>query len=236
MRLVKQLWIAGAVVFCWGTAPVAAQQCVGLPAAGRALATYGFEGTDGATGESFGLALLQGRTTLLLQRRRLEMFMLAGDVTATEGQISTRLGDGPLCAVLGLSRTAYDVDWVESTQFVTERGGTRYEIDRRRVEGPYQRIRLPVGIAVGRQFAPTRWLAVSSFVNPALVMDWERFDRVNAPAEMRTAVGLAGSAGVTLGVSRVVLRSTVSHAFTTDELLSGQTNGPALSVQLGLLF
>ena len=212
----------------------AAQECVGLPA-GRGILSVGFEGTDGAIGEGAAFAYQARGGAVLLQRRSLDDSSLTDERRSTEAQVSLTLPRVrlPLCLVAGVQSTSYDNAFHESTSWGTE---PNYRIERHRIGGPYERVRVPVGISLGREFRVRERVSFVPFIHPAIVFDRERYEPENGAKQVRSAWGLGGSGGVTAAVDWLILRSSVSHAGTHEYGLSQQHNWPVVSVHAGVRF
>ena len=215
--------------------PASTQECVGLPS-GRGLLSVGFEGTDGATGRGLHFAYRGPSAAVLLQHRSLDGFALVDDLRTTEAQASVKIPALrlPVCVTAGAQWTAYRSDRHESTTWV----GTdpHYRTERHRIGGPYRRLRVPVGIAVGREFRVGDRLSVVPFVQPAVVFERELYEPENGQAEKRSTLGLGASGGVTAAFEWLVLRSALTHTATHEYSLSSQHNFPTLSVHAGVRF
>jgi hypothetical protein len=219
------------------TAPAAhAQACVGLPAGGRGQLTYGFEGTDGATGEGLGFAYHTPRAALLVHRRSLEAFTLVDEVRSldTQGSVPVLRTAVPVCLTLGAGWTGYDNERLESRSSSGRDPG--FVTERHRVGGPYRRFRFPVGIAAGREFRPGTGVSLTPFVAPSLVYETESYRPENGTPQERSRLGAGASGGLTLAAGWLVVRSTVSHTATHDRALTGRNNFPTLSVHAGVRF
>lgn len=211
-----------------------AQACVGLPS-GRGLLAVGFEGTDGATGEGLTFAYQAPRVSVLLQRRSLDGFTLVDDLRTSEVQVSTPLPALPVCLVAGARWTAYDNDRHEGQSWSA--ADPRYRTERYRMGGPYRRMRVPVGVGLGREFRLGEGVSLVPFIQPALVWEHERYaPEQDGPEQTRSAWGLGGSGGVTAAFGWLVVRTAVTHAATHDRALSSQNNWPELSAQVGVRF
>jgi hypothetical protein len=150
-----------------------AQECVGLPAGARGVLTYGFEGTDGATGEGLSFAYQTSGSSVLLRHRALDGFTLVDELRTTELQASVRLPALPVCLVIRGEWTAYDNDRLESESWNAEDPG--YKTERHRTGGPYRRLRIPVGVGMGGEFRLTDRLSIAPFAAPAVVYEREMY-------------------------------------------------------------
>jgi hypothetical protein len=227
-------WAAGTLVLTmWSPAQVAAQECLGLSASSRGYFSYGFEGTDGATGEGFTLGLRLGSGSVQLQRRELEPVGLVDDMQTLQAlgavPISRRM---PLCATGGLTWTNYDDDRINA--FGNDAEGNL--IQRGTASGPYLRLQSPVGVALGKELRVGDKFAVGGFVNPSLVYEFERYESFDGSINSRDGVGLGFTAGMSMSYSRLMLRSTLSSLSSRNYTLNGFNNFPFLSLQLGVKF
>ena len=215
--------------------PAAAQECVGLPS-GRGLLSVGFEGTDGATGHGLSFAYQTPNAAVVLQRRSLDDISLVDDPTTSEIQASVKLPAVglPVCVAAGAQWLAYDSDWHESTSWTGMEPG--YRTERHRIGGPYRRLRIPVGISVGREFRIGEHLSLVPFIHPAVVFDRESYVPETGPEQTRGEWGLGASGGVTAAMGWLVLRSTITHAATHEYALSSQHNFPTVSLHAGVRF
>lgn len=213
----------------------AAQQCVGVPSQGRGFLTYGFEGTDGATGEGVSFAYGTPNAAVLLHRRSMDGFTLVDDLGSTEAQLSIRLPRValPVCLVAGGQWTAYDNEREESRSWTAREPG--YVIQRNRTGGPYERVRVPVGISVGEEFRVGR-VSLTPFVTPTVVYESETYRPFDGGAQRRTDWGYGATGGVTAAIGWLVVRPTLSHVSTHDYALSSQNNWPVASLQVGVKF
>lgn len=228
-------WIVLVVALAVAPAGALAQECVGLPQGGRGLLAVGFEGTDGATGLGLSFAYQTPRGGVLLQQRSLEDWTIVDDLRTGEAQLNVRLpaSSVPVCVTVGTQRSAYDTDRLESESWDGREPG--YKTERHRLGGPYRRLRVPLGVSVGREFR-LRTLSVTPFVAPAAVFERERIVPETGSEQRRSGWGWAMSGGFTAAVDWLVLRSSVSHTATHDYALSGKHNGPVLSVHAGVRF
>lgn len=233
MRLSGRL-ILGAVAWTLTlSASAAAQQCLGLSNSARGYFAYGFEGTDGASGEGFTLGLRLGGGSVQLQRRTLEPVNLVDDMETLQGLGAVPvLKQLPLCATAGLGWTGYDDDRVNV--FGTDAEGNL--IQRGTAAGPYLKLQVPVGLALGKELELSSKFAVGGFVNPSLVYEYEKYESFNGNTETRSGVGLGFTTGLTMSYSRVMLRSTLTSLSSHNYTLNGYNNFPFLSVQLGVKF
>lgn len=203
---------------------------------GRGMLSVGFEGADGASGSGFSFGYRTGGATLLLRQRSLEAFTLIDDVSVTDAQASVALGAWALspCATAGAEWTSYDNKRLESTR--RHRTDPDYEMQRTRVGGPYQRLRIPVGVGIGREFRIGARLSLVPFVQPALVFERESYTPDNGPELKRSGWGPGVSGGVAAAFEWLVVRAVVSHAETHERSLSSTSNSPTLSVHAGVRF
>ena len=232
MRLSGRLALC-VLTFVSTATTAAAQQCLGLSDSARGYFAYGFEGTDGATGEGFTLGLRLGTSSVQLQRRSLEQVNLVDEMETLQGlaavPINKRL---PLCATAGLAWTGYDDDRV--TVFGTDAEGNF--IQRGLAAGPYTRLQAPVGVALGKELQLASKFAVGGFVNPSLVYEFEKYESFSGATDQRSGVGLGFTAGLSMSYSRVMLRTTLSSLSSHNYTLNGFNNFPFLALQLGVKF
>ena len=232
MRLSARFILALALtLMAAATAP--AQQCLGLSDSARGYFSYGFEGTDGATGEGFTLGLRLGSGSVQLQRRSLEQVNLVDEMETLQGLAVVPVGKRlPLCATVGFGWTGYDDDRVNV--FGTDAEGNF--IQRGTAAGPYTRLQAPVGIALGKEMQVSSKFAIGGYVNPSLVYEFEKYESFTGSTDTRSSMNLGLTAGVSMSYSRILLRSTLSSLSSHSYTLNGFNNFPFLSVQLGVKF
>lgn len=224
-----------ALALCLVAAPTAAQQCAGIPSGGHGFLTYGFEGTDGATGDGISFAYRTSHGALLVQRRSLDGFTLVDDLGSVEAQTSFRVPTArlPLCLVAGVNWTAYDNEREESRSWTA--GDPGYVIERHRIGGPYHRLQIPVGVGIGEEFQLGA-VSLTPFFAPALVYETETYRPEDAAEQERRDWGWGAKGGVAATVGWLVVRTTVSHTATHEYALSSQHNFPMLSLHVGVGF
>ena len=233
MRLSGRLTLCALALVLSAVTNAAAQQCLGLSDSARGYFAYGFEGTDGATGEGFTLGLRLGTSSMQLQRRSLEQVNLVDEMETLQGLAAVPVSKSfPLCATAGLAWTGYDDDRVNV--FGTDAEGNF--IQRGLAAGPYTRLQAPVGVALGKELQLGNKFAVGGFVNPSLVYEFEKYESFSGATDERSGVGLGLTAGLSLSYSRVLLRSTLSSLSSHNYTLNGFNNFPFLSLQLGVKF
>lgn len=200
------------------------------------MLTYGFEGTDGATGHGLGFAYQTPQAALLLQHRWLDGFTLVDELRTTEVQTSLRIPAirVPICVTSGLQWTSYDNDHLVSESWSASDPG--HKIERHRLGGPYRRVRIPVGVAVGHEFRLRERVSLTPFLAPGLVYERETYAPENGPEEARQTLGWRASGGVTAALGWLVVRPSVSHTLTQRYALSSQHNFLELSLQAGVRF
>ena len=243
MRLVVRSGASLALLLTAGAATAGAQSCLGLPGVTRLAAFTGFEGTDGSSGFSVGVAGRNDRFSIQLQRKQMGAWALADDVVTYETQGSYALRPGAtVCVVAATNRMSYDVETIQRVQYEPGPNGSTKITEHRLSEGAYSRLRLPVGVSLGTELWRGRAVTLTPFVAPSVVLDYERFERESysggsAGTDTRTQLGVGGSAGFTLGTGPALLRTSVTHAFMRDRhTLAGKHNWAFLAVQLGLRF
>jgi hypothetical protein len=215
--------------------PAIAQECLGLSATSRGYFSYGFEGTDGATGEGFTVGVRLGQGALQLQRRTLEPVSVVDDIESVNAQVAWPVTKKlPICVVAGLAWTGYDTDRINSWSTDIEgnvvQSGT--------AGGPYLRLRVPLGISIGKELKLTKRFSVGGFLNNSLLYDYERFDSAVMDRELkRNGFGVAATGGLSLNYSRLMLRPTFTHFTTLNGKSFDEYNDfPFLSIQLGVRF
>ena len=213
-----------------------AQACVGLPSGGRGMLSYGFEGTDGAVGQGLGFAYHTPRAAVLLQHRWLEGYTLVDELRTSEVQGSLRIPGTrvPVCVTGGAQWTSYDNDRLESESWTASDPG--YKTERHRLGGPYRRLRIPLGVAVGHEIRVGERLSLTPFLAPGLVYEQETYAPEVGPEEARQTLGWRASGGLSAALNWLVVRSTVSHTLTREYALSSQHNFLELSIQAGVRF
>lgn len=213
-----------------------AQECVGIPSGGRGVLTYGFEGTDGATGQGLGFAYQTPGAAIILQHRWLDDFTLVDELRTTDVQLSMRVPSQhvPVCVTGGLQWTSYDNDRIESQSW--NGNDPEYRTTNVRVDGPYRRARIPVGVAFGREFELGRSVSLTPFLAPGLVYEHETYAPETGSKQVRHTLGWHANGGVTASVGWLVLRSAVRQTRTRDYALSSQHNFLELTVQAGVRF
>ncbi len=214
-------------------ANAAAQECQGLSNSARGYFSYGFEGTDGASGEGFSLGLRFGAGSMQLQRRSLEQVNLVEEMESLQGVAAFPLMKRlPLCATAGVTWTGYDDDRIN----IAGNDAEGKLIQREMAAGQYLRVQVPVGISLGKELQLGSKFAVGGFVNPSLVYEFEKYESFNGATAERGGVGLGFTAGLSVSYSRLLLRSTLSSLSSHNYTLNGFNNFPFLSLQLGVKF
>jgi hypothetical protein len=216
-------------------APAHAQECVGLPG-GRGTLSLGFEGTDGASGQGASFSYQARGTNLQLQHRSLDAFAMEDHLTTTEAQAAVRLPRIrlPLCVTAGLQWTAYDFSTHESTQWTQT--DPDYRIERHRIGGGYQRLRVPVGISLGREFEVGRGVSLVPYLQPTVVLESERLTPAGQAPQTRTALGLGVNGGLAVAKDWFVLRANLSNTSSSQYSLSPRNNFASVSLHLGVRF
>lgn len=215
--------------------PAMAQECLGLSSTSRGYFSYGFEGTDGATGEGFTLGVRLGQGAVQLQRRTLEPASVVDDIESLNAQIAWPITKKlPLCVVTGLAWTGYDTDRIN--MWSTDGNGNVVQSGTE--GGPYLQLRVPLGVSIGKELKLSKRFSVGGFLNNSLLYDYERFDSVSQDRELtRNGFGVAATAGLSLNYSRIMLRPTFTHFSTLNGRSFDEYNDfPFLSIQLGVRF
>lgn len=215
--------------------PAHAQECVGLPG-GRGVLSFGLEGTDGASGPGVSFAYQTPGASLQLQHRALDAFAQADAISTTEAQAAVRLARFrlPVCITAGAQWTDYDYTAHESTHWSAE--DPEYRIERHRIGGGYQRLRVPVGISVGHEFNLGRGISLVPYVQPTVVFERERLTPAGDAPQKRLGMGIGLNGGLAVAKDWFVLRANLTHTGTYDRALSSRNNFPSLSVHAGVRF
>lgn len=222
--------------------PAHAQECVGLPS-GRGILSLGLEGTDGATGQGAAFAYQTRGASLQLQHRSLDAFAQQDEISDTEVQGAVRLGRFrlPLCITAGVQLTDYEY----SEHAGSGTGQDGIYTDSYRIIGGYERVRVPVGISVGREFNVGRGVSVVPYLQPTLVWESERMTPVSnvartgaggSAAQTRTGLGWGVNTGVAVAKDWLVVRANLSHTNTFERALSPRNAWPGVSLHLGVRF
>lgn len=214
-------------------APAHAQECVGLPG-GRGMLSFGLEGTDGASGPGVSFAYQTPGASVQLQHRQLDAFAQDDEISSSEVLAAIRLPRSrlPLCVTAGAEWTDYEYSQHEGSWTNTDGVHT----DSYRVIGGYQRMRVPVGISLGREFNLGRGVSLVPYLQPTLVWEHERFTPAGQPAQTRTGLGWGVNAGLAVAKDWFVVRANLTHTNTFDRALTSRNNFPGLSVHFGVRF
>jgi hypothetical protein len=212
----------------------AAQACVGLPTSAPGSFRYGFEGTDAADGYGFAASIRGSRAGLEFGRKSLNHLSLADDVSILTVRGSWQLFTGVrgLCLLAGAERTSYLAAW----NWFTSVDETGQRTDELTVDGNFDRYRFPVGLGLGQSFRLSESVDLYPFVTSTLVLEHERFERRHDVFQLKTRPALGTEAGLGITMGRIMLRSTVSHVWTSRNALTGLNNFPYLSVHVGFVF
>ena len=215
--------------------PAQAQECVGRPS-GRGVLSLGVEGTDGASGPGVSFAYQTPSSSLQLQHRSLDAFAQDDEISTYEAQAAVRLGRLrlPVCVTAGLQWTDYDYTWHEGSEWTQT--DPEYRIERHRIGGGYQRLRVPVGISLGREFHLGRGVSLVPYVQPTVVFERERLTPAGDAPQKRLGLGLGLNAGLAVAKDWFVLRANLTHTDTYDRALSSRNNFPGVSVHAGVRF
>ncbi|HEX6368171.1 MAG TPA: hypothetical protein VF006_04525 [Longimicrobium sp.] len=213
--------------------PAHAQECVGLPS-GRGILSLGVEGTDGATGRGAAFAYQTPGASLQLQHRSLDAFAQQDEISETEVQGTVRVGRFrlPLCITAGVQLTDYEY----SEHAGSGTGSDGIYTDSYHIIGGYQRVRVPVGISVGREFNVGRGVSLVPYLQPTLVWERERLTPAGDAPQTRMGLGWGVNGGLAIAKDWFVLRANLSHTSTYDRALSSRNNSPGLSVHMGVRF
>ncbi|WP_420128658.1 hypothetical protein [Longimicrobium sp.] len=222
--------------------PAYAQECVGLPG-GRGILSLGVEGTDGATGRGVAFAYQTEGASVQLQHRSLDAFAQQDEISETEVQGAMRLGRFglPLCLTAGVQLADYEY----SEHAGSGTGQDGIYTDSYRIIGGYERVRVPVGISLGREFSVGRGVSLVPYLQPTVVWESERMTSVGNVArtgtggsvtETRNGLGWGVNTGVAVARDWLVVRANLSHTNTVDRALSTRYNRPGVSLHLGVRF
>lgn len=215
-------------------APAYAQECVGLPG-GRGMLSLGLEGTDGASGPGVSFAYQTPGASVQLRHRQLDAFAQDDDISSSEVLAAIRLPRSrlPLCVTAGAEWSDYEYSQHEGSSWSSQDG---LRTDRYRVLGGSQRLRVPVGISLGREFNLGRGVSLVPYLQPTVVWERERFTPAGQPAQTRTGLGWGVNGGLAVAKDWFVARATLTHTNTFDRALTSRNNFPGLSVHFGVRF
>lgn len=234
--ILRRLSASASVLALLGVAlPAAAQECVGLPS-GRGILSLGFEGTDGASGPGVSFAYQTPGASLQLQHRSLDAFAQEDDLTTSEAQGAVRLPRLrlPLCVTAGAQWTAYDYSRHESTEW--SQTDPDYRIERHRIGGGYQRLRVPVGLSLGRELHVGRGVSLVPYLQPTVVLEHERLTPAGDAPQTRLGLGWGVNGGLAVAKDWFVMRANLTHTDTHDYALSPRSNFAGLSLHFGVRF
>jgi hypothetical protein len=234
MRYTPQSIAFTAMAILVGAAPVAAQECIGISSNARGYFTYGLEGTDGATGEGFTLGVRVGSGSLQLQRRTLEPTSVIDDIESLQAQVTVPVAKKvPVCIIAGIGWTGYDTGEIFSWSTDGEGNTTQSG----RAGGPYMQLRVPVGIAIGKEFKFTQRLAFAPFASNSFMYDYERFESVQLDRQMHEhGIGMVSAVGFSLSYGRFMLRPSLTNIADLNGSFDRYNDFPFLSLQLGVKF
>lgn len=217
--------------------PAAAQECVGLPS-GRGILSLGFEGTDGASGPGVSFAYQTPGGSVQLGHRSLDAFAQEDEISETEVQAAVRLPRVrlPLCLTAGVQVTDYEYSLHAGTWYERTDAGPSLRTERHRIIGGYQRVRVPVGVSLGREFNLGRGVSVVPYIQPTVVFEQERLTPGGEPPARRLGLGWGLNGGVAIAKDWFVVRASLNHTNTHDRALTSRNNFPGLSVHFGVRF
>jgi hypothetical protein len=221
------------VLALFAAAPAHAQECVGLPG-GRGMLSLGLDGTDGASGTGATFAYQTPGASLQLQHRSLDAFAQQDEISESEVQAAIRLGRFrlPICLTAGVQLADYEY----SEHAGSGTGQDGIYTDRYRIIGGYQRMRVPVGISLGREFNVGRGVSLVPYLQPTVVWERERMTPAGDAPQTRTGLGWGVNTGVAVAKDWLVVRANLSHTNTFDRALSTRYNRPGVSLHLGVRF
>lgn len=233
--ILRRLSTSASVLALLGVAlPAAAQECVGLPS-GRGILSLGFEGTDGATGQGVSFAWQTPGASLQLQHRSLDAFAQDDEISTSEVQGAVRIPRIrlPLCITAGAQWTDYEYSQHAGSSW-SNTDATRTESYR--VLGGYQRLRVPVGISLGRELNVGRGVSLVPHLQATAVLEHERLTPAGAAPQTRLGVGWGVNTGLAVAKDWLVVRANLGHTSTYDRALSSRNNFPGVSLHLGVRF
>ncbi len=240
MRHILRLVSASASVLAvLGAArPAAAQECVGLPG-GRGVLSLGVEESDGATGPGVAFAYQAPGASLQLKHNALDALFQEDEISTSEVQAAVRLPRArrSLCFTAGAQWTHYEAGVVSSRGWSETEPGVR--IDGYRVLGGYQRLRVPLGISLGREFDAGGGVSLVPYVQGTWYWERERLTPNGGNTQERLGQGLGLNTGLTVAKDWFVVRANLSHTGTSyDRSPFWNRNNPPvhLSVHFGVRF
>lgn len=212
-----------------------AQECLGLANDGRGIMTYGLEGTDAAVGTGLGFGLVFEKSATLARLQSLDHVTVVDPLQTYEVQSSLELPirGASVCLVPGFGRTRYDNSRLESQSWSIEDPG--YVTERHVIGGSYRRVRLPLGVGVGREFSFGK-AGVIPFLQSAAVYESEKYRPENRPEQTRSGWVPSVTGGLSLTYDWLILRSTLSRTGLEESTLSGEPNWLVISVHAGVRF
>jgi hypothetical protein len=217
--------------------PARAQECVGLPG-GRGMLSLGLEGTDGASGPGVSFAHQTPGASVQLRYRALDAFAQDDEISTYETMAAVRLPRSrlPLCVTVGAEWTDYEASEHAGSLWSSEDG---IRTDSYRVIGGYQRLRVPVGISLGREFHVARGVSLVPYLQSTLYWEREQLTTRGGYAQERLGSGLGVNAGLAVAkdwfVARVSLANTKT-SYDRSPFWRRDPNSPVLSVHFGVRF
>jgi hypothetical protein len=240
MRHILRLVSASASVLAvLGAArPVAAQECVGLPG-GRGILSLGVEESDGATGPGVSFAYQMPGASLQLQHRSLEALAQEDEISNSGVQAAVRLPRArlPLCLTVGAEWTRFEASERAGREWSETEPGVR--INSYRILGGYQRLRVPLGISVGREFDAGGGVSLVPYLQGTWYWERERLTPSGGYMQERLGNGLGLNTGLAVAKDWFVVRADLAHTGTSYDrspFWNRETNTPVLSLHFGVRF
>ena len=220
--------LTSAALLAAGAASAAAQSCLGLAPLPHVSLAVGFEGTDGLSGSS--AAVMYGRRSWGLQLR--------GERYDDQGESRDAWYGGEV----QVSRAWRRGGAAGGGQPLCSTAGVRYHDDAFG-DSRYQRLRVPLGVALGRDATVSRdasgqpALVLSPFVQPQLLLQHERWQAGAAtPVVTRSRIAAAAVVGVGMSADPIFFRSAVQYATLPGYSLNRRHNWFELTLQAGVSF
>ena len=214
--------------------PAQAQECVGLPG-GRGMLSLGLEGTDGASGTGVSFAYQTPGASVQLRHRALDAFAQEDEISTSEVVAAMRLPRSrlPLCITVGTEWTHYEASTHAGSLFTDGVHTESY-----RVIGGYQRLRVPVGVGLGREFHVGRGVSLVPYLQSTLVWERERLAHSRRHADERGGSGWGVNTGLAVAKDWFVARASLTHTSISynGSPFWNRRNSPVLSVHFGVRF
>ncbi|HEX2080457.1 MAG TPA: hypothetical protein VHG08_22330 [Longimicrobium sp.] len=212
-----------------------AQECVGLPG-GRGMLSLGLEGMDGATGRGVSFAYQAPGASVQLHHRALDAFAQEDEISTSQAVAAVRLPRSrlPLCITVGAEWTDYEYSDHAGSSYTD---GVRTESYH--VFGGYQRLRVPVGVSLGREFHVGRGASLVPYLQSTVFWERERLAFRGGSAEERPGWGVGLNTGLAVAKDWFVVRANLAQtktSFDRSPILNRRNDVPVLSVHFGVRF